>query len=50
MGVAADCRYTATYRNPEEATQQILTNWNTASALYKVRPFARTHQGLCAGG
>ncbi|TFL06250.1 Metallo-peptidase family M12-domain-containing protein [Pterulicium gracile] len=35
MGVAADCRYTATYRNPEEATQQILTNWNTASALYK---------------
>lgn len=36
MGVAADCEYTATYGSQSNATQQILTDWNTASALYKV--------------
>ncbi|KAI0358793.1 hypothetical protein OH77DRAFT_1447894 [Trametes cingulata] len=35
MGVAADCEYTAKYGSPSNATQQIITNWNTASALYK---------------
>ncbi|KAG6831626.1 hypothetical protein H0H92_008703 [Tricholoma furcatifolium] len=35
MGVAADCTYVATYGSQENATQQILTNWNTASSLYK---------------
>ncbi|KAI0825392.1 Metallo-peptidase family M12B Reprolysin-like-domain-containing protein [Trametes gibbosa] len=35
MGVAADCEYTAKYGTPSNATQQIITNWNTASALYK---------------
>jgi len=36
MGVAADCEYTQQYGSPQNATTQILTNWNTASALYKV--------------
>lgn len=36
MGVAADCEYTQQYGTPQNATMQILTNWNTASALYKV--------------
>jgi hypothetical protein len=35
MGVAADCVYVSKYSNQENATQQILNNWNTASALYK---------------
>lgn len=35
MGVAADCEYTASYGSTSNATMQILTNWNTASALYK---------------
>ncbi|KII86485.1 hypothetical protein PLICRDRAFT_44079 [Plicaturopsis crispa FD-325 SS-3] len=35
MGVAADCKYTAQYGSQENATQKILTNWNTASSLYK---------------
>ncbi|OCH88348.1 hypothetical protein OBBRIDRAFT_734593 [Obba rivulosa] len=35
MGVAADCEYTSHYGSRENATQQILTNWNSASALYK---------------
>ncbi|KAI0641152.1 Metallo-peptidase family M12B Reprolysin-like-domain-containing protein [Trametes meyenii] len=35
MGVAADCEYTSKYGSPQNATQQIITNWNTASALYK---------------
>ena len=35
MGVAADCEYTSVYGSPSNATQQIITNWNTASALYK---------------
>ncbi|GBE78703.1 Disintegrin and metalloproteinase domain-containing protein [Sparassis crispa] len=35
MGVAADCEYTSHYGSKENATQQILTNWNSASALYK---------------
>ena len=37
MGVAADCEYTNRYGSSENATQAIITNWNTASALYKVR-------------
>jgi hypothetical protein len=36
MGVAADCVYTDQYGAQSNATTQILTNWNTASALYKV--------------
>ncbi len=38
MGVAADCTYVTTYGGQENATQQILNNWNSASALYKVGP------------
>lgn len=36
MGVASDCKYTQQYGNTQNATTNILTNWNTASALYKV--------------
>ena len=36
MGVAADCEYTGKYGSTANATQAIITNWNTASALYKV--------------
>ena len=36
MGVAADCEYTSKYGSTSNATQAIITNWNTASALYKV--------------
>ena len=36
MGVAADCEYTSKYGSTGNATQAIITNWNTASALYKV--------------
>ncbi|TRM62928.1 Metallo-peptidase family M12B Reprolysin-like-domain-containing protein [Schizophyllum amplum] len=35
MGVAADCKYVAKYGTKENATQQILSDWNMASALYK---------------
>ncbi|KAI0089873.1 Metallo-peptidase family M12-domain-containing protein [Irpex rosettiformis] len=35
MGVAADCVYTSQYGSAQNATQQIITNFNTASALYK---------------
>lgn len=35
MGVAADCAYTSKYGSQDNATKQILTNWNSASALYK---------------
>lgn len=35
MGVAADCTYTQRYGSQANATQQILNNWNSASALYK---------------
>ncbi|VDC01988.1 unnamed protein product [Peniophora sp. CBMAI 1063] len=35
MGVAADCEYVQLYGSQENATQQILNDWNTASALYK---------------
>ncbi|KAF9529466.1 zinc metalloprotease [Crepidotus variabilis] len=34
-GVAADCTYVTKYGSKENATTQILTNWNSASALYK---------------
>lgn len=36
MGVAADCTYVQKYGSAQNATQQILHDWNTASALYKV--------------
>jgi hypothetical protein len=36
MGVAADCEYVNLYGSQANATQQILTIWNTASVLYKV--------------
>ncbi|KIP05336.1 hypothetical protein PHLGIDRAFT_119917 [Phlebiopsis gigantea 11061_1 CR5-6] len=35
LGVAADCVYTSTYGSTQNATKQIITNLNTASALYK---------------
>ncbi|KAF8168348.1 zinc metalloprotease [Crassisporium funariophilum] len=35
MGVAADCTYVSMYNGQENATTQILTNWNSASSLYK---------------
>ena len=35
MGVAADCTYVSNYNGQENATSQILNNWNSASALYK---------------
>lgn len=35
MGVAADCTYTQRYGSQTNATQQILNDWNSASALYK---------------
>lgn len=35
MGVAADCTYTAQHGSQTNATRQILTNWNSASSLYK---------------
>ncbi|KAI0706210.1 Metallo-peptidase family M12-domain-containing protein [Cytidiella melzeri] len=35
MGVAADCVYTSSYGSAQNASQQIITNFNTASALYK---------------
>ena len=61
MGVAADCSYVATYGSQENAASQILTNWNSASSLYKVcRSFLfncwifchtiyRTHSTLLSG-
>ncbi|KAF5377173.1 hypothetical protein D9615_006432 [Tricholomella constricta] len=35
MGVAADCNYVAKFGSQDNATRQILTNWNSASTLYK---------------
>lgn len=35
MGVAADCTYTQRYGSQANATQQVLNDWNSASALYK---------------
>lgn len=35
LGVAADCEYTGNYGTAQNATQQIISNLNTASALYK---------------
>lgn len=35
MGVAADCSFTQRYGDQSGATQQILTDWNSASSLYK---------------
>ncbi|KAG6902964.1 hypothetical protein C0995_008537 [Termitomyces sp. Mi166 len=35
MGVAADCDYVSKYGSQDNATKQILTNWNSASSLYK---------------
>ncbi|KAJ7451147.1 zinc metalloprotease [Mycena latifolia] len=35
MGVAADCMYTQKYGSHSNATSQILTDWNSASSLYK---------------
>jgi hypothetical protein len=37
MGVAADCEYVSHYGSQSNASRQILTIWNTATALYKVR-------------
>lgn len=37
MGVAADCEYVQAYGDKENATQQILNTWNSASSLYKAR-------------
>lgn len=46
MGVAADCEYVTKYGTQDDARQAILTNWNTASALYKVCLFANLRCGL----
>ncbi|KAH9982188.1 Metallo-peptidase family M12-domain-containing protein [Lactifluus volemus] len=35
MGVAADCEYVSHYGSRSNASHQILTVWNTATALYK---------------
>lgn len=35
MGVAADCQYVSQYGNKDNATKQILNDWNLASSLYK---------------
>ncbi|KAF9042058.1 Metallo-peptidase family M12-domain-containing protein [Panaeolus papilionaceus] len=35
MGVAADCTYVSKYGGQDNATMAILTNWNSASSLYK---------------
>ncbi|KAH8120727.1 Metallo-peptidase family M12-domain-containing protein [Phellopilus nigrolimitatus] len=35
MGVAADCAYVTAYSSTQNATMQILNDWNSASALYK---------------
>ncbi|KAJ9126030.1 hypothetical protein QFC24_002302 [Naganishia onofrii] len=35
MGVAADCNYISTYGGSEQARTQILTNWNSITALYR---------------
>ncbi|KAJ9101215.1 hypothetical protein QFC21_003434 [Naganishia friedmannii] len=35
MGVAADCNYISTYGGAEQARTQILTNWNSITALYR---------------
>lgn len=35
MGVAADCEYVNGHGTAQNATMQILNDWNTASALYK---------------
>lgn len=37
MGAAADCAYVQFYGDQDKARMQILTNWNSVSALYKVR-------------
>ncbi len=35
MGVAADCNYVSHYTTAQAAKTQILTNWNSISALYR---------------
>ena len=35
MGVAADCEYSKQKGGTQNATQMILTDWNTVSLLYK---------------
>ncbi|EJD04481.1 uncharacterized protein FOMMEDRAFT_155615 [Fomitiporia mediterranea MF3/22] len=35
MGVAADCSYVAAHGSGQNASAQIINNWNTASSLYK---------------
>ncbi|KAI0077421.1 hypothetical protein K474DRAFT_1707303 [Panus rudis PR-1116 ss-1] len=35
MGVAADCAYVSQYGSSQNASQQIISNFNSASALYK---------------
>jgi hypothetical protein len=42
MGVAADCEYVQKQDGQENAKRQILTTWNTASALYKVDVIPRS--------
>jgi hypothetical protein len=46
MGVAADCTYTSKYGSQDNATKQILTNWNSASTLYKVKFYKLTLASL----
>ncbi|KAF5361622.1 hypothetical protein D9758_007372 [Tetrapyrgos nigripes] len=35
MGVAADCKFVSQYGTAQNATQRILNDWNSATALYK---------------
>ncbi|KAJ2726450.1 hypothetical protein GGI07_000588 [Coemansia sp. Benny D115] len=35
MGAAADCSYVTKYQSQDNARQQILSNWNQASAVYE---------------
>lgn len=39
MGVAADCKFVQQYGSRDNATSQIINDWNTAGSLYKVRFF-----------
>jgi hypothetical protein len=46
MGVAADCDYVFHYGSAQNATANILKNWNVVSSLYKVRVLKHLHPCL----
>ena len=47
MGVAADCTYVSNHATVQNATAQIINNWNMASSLYKVRNKIKLHITFC---